>query len=257
MTSNNHAAAQDDAKPADAVSLNLAAFREPGLYLLFADGQLMTLTHSSIHEMTDRYLADPVRIPPHIRQAAQYQLCSICPKRHTATFCHAIPTVFPLLDHVDRFLSHDPVTAAFRADPDPDDPVAGMLHVVQTTMQRALQQVSILSLIHYCEVGQTYFKYFSGVIPFMNAMAIAERVYLNIFWDLHGDVAAVDERIATMRGELDHTVRCQVERLRLICRNDAFINAFVNTHIATQFLAPELLPELRARFSARRAPESC
>jgi hypothetical protein len=213
----------------------------------------MTFTHASIHEATHLYLSDPARIPPHVRQAVQYRPCSICP-RQDAVICHAIPTVFPLLEQVDRFLSHDKVTAAYRADPERGDRQAGMLHVVQTTMQRALQQVSILSLIHYCEVGQTYFKYFSGVIPFMDAMTMAERVYLNIFWDLHGDVAAVDELIATMRSELDYTVRCQIERLRLICRNDAFINAFVNTHITTQFLAPELLPELRARFAARFAP---
>lgn len=232
--------------------LYLDDFRVPGLYLMFADGHRLTLTHGAISEVTACYLRDPARIPPRVRQAVQYKPCSICPHQD-AVICHALPTVFPLLEQVDRFLSFDRITAAYREERNTTANEEGMLHLVRTTMQRALQHVSILSLIHYCEVGRTYIKYFAGVIPFMDPPTMAERVYQNIYWDLHGDEAAVDRLIATMRGEIDYTVHCQIERLHLICRNDAFINAFVNTHIATQFLAPELLPELRARFAARTA----
>ena len=61
------------------------------------------------------------------------------------------------------------------------------MHVARTSVHRALQYISILSLMYYCEVGREYFKYFSGVIPFMDPLPIVERVYLNIYWDLHGD----------------------------------------------------------------------
>lgn len=233
--------------------LDLAGFQIPGLYLLFPDGDRLTLTHAAIHALTECYLSDPARIPPRVRQAVQYKPCSICPHQDAAC-CHAIPTVFPLLEHVDRFLSYDRITAAYREERNEAANEEGMLHVVQTTMQRALQHVSILSLIHYCEVGRTYIKYFAGVIPFMDPVTMAERVYQNVYWDLRGDEAAVNQLLTTMRSEIDLTVHCQIERLHLICQHDAFVNAFVNTHIATQFLAPELLPELRARFAARRAP---
>ncbi len=235
--------------------LDLDDFRVPGLYLLFPDGHRLTLTHDAIQTLTDSYLSDPARIPPRVRQAVQYRPCAICPHQD-AKICHAIPTVFPLLEQVDRFLSFDRITAAYREERNDQTDEEGMLHIVRTTMQRALQHVSILSLIHYCEVGRTYIKYFAGVIPFMDPPTMAERVYQNVYWDLHGDEQAVERLLATMRSEIDLTVHCQIERLHLICRHDAFINAFVNMHIATQFLAPDLLPELRARFAARTAPDA-
>ncbi len=216
-------------------------FQEPGLYLLLADGTRVTLTHHTIHEHTEHYLADPALLPPQVRRAVEYQPCKICPTRDAA-ICHALPTVFPLLEHVDRFVSHDPVVAAYRAEP--GDAAAGMLHVVETTLQRALQHVSILSLLHYCEVGRAYGRYFAGVIPFMDAVTMAGRVYQNLYLELRGDEVAIEKLVAAMRSDLDYTVRCQIERLRLICRNDAFINAFVNMHIATQFLDPALRPAL-------------
>lgn len=227
--------------------------REPGLYLLFKDGLLVALTQSAIGNLKRQYLSDPVLMPVEVRQAVDYPPCTICPHKD-APICHALPAVFPLLPYAERMISHDTVIAAYRAEPVPGDVGDGMLHVVRTSMQRALQYVSILGLIHYCEVGRAYYHYFTGVIPFMDAATIAERVYINMYFGLRGEEAAISRLIARMRAELDFTVRCQINRVRLVCHNDAFVNAFVNTHIATQFLSPDLLPDLRARFEARSAP---
>jgi hypothetical protein len=122
-------------------------------------------------------------------------------------------------------------------------------------VERALQFISILSLIYHCEVGRTYTKYFAGVVPFMDPGMIAERVYLNIYWDLRGDLPAVNALMAKMRHEFDITVQCQMDRLRLFCANEAFLDAFVMTHITTQFLDAGIESRLRKTVKARIAPD--
>jgi hypothetical protein len=39
-----------------------------------------------------------------------------------------------------------------------------------------------------------------------------------------------------MRDELLHTTRCQMERVKLVCRQDAFANAYVSTYTVIQML---------------------
>jgi hypothetical protein len=109
-------------------------------------------------------------------------------------------------------------------------------------------------MLQYCEVGQIYFKYFAGVIPLMDPLAIVERVYLNIYWDLQGDLPAVHALMTKMRTELDVTLRCQMDRLQLFCQSDAFLNAFVITHIMTQLLDTNMEAVMRETFNSRNAP---
>jgi hypothetical protein len=170
----------------------------------------------------------------------------------TAQICHAIPTVFPFLQDIDRFVSFDMVTAVFRGE---GPSSADNVRITHTTMQRALQGVSILSLMYYCEVGRVYFKYFAGIDPLMDPMDIMERVYLNIFWDKKGDLAAVSALTARMRTEIETTVNCQLERLRLFCTNDSFVNAFILTHAGLQFLFDDMEGILRQRMLDRTPPE--
>lgn len=228
-------------------------FREPGLYLLFEDGCVLTLTRDHIERMKKRYLNDPGLLPPSVRQAPRFAPCTICPERDTALICHAIPTVFPFIEEMDRFLSFQKVLAIFRGEPK-ENACEEILLAAQTTVQRALQYVSILSLLYYCEVGRAYFKYFAGITPFTDPESALERIYLNIHWDLGGNQTAIKALIAKMRRELDITLACQVERLRLFCRSDAFISAFMLTHIITQFLDQDMEAFVRERFDSRSAP---
>lgn len=236
------------------IHLPLEKFTEPGLYLLFDDGRVLYLTRSFIDDMRRRYLRNPSLLPPAVRQAPAYAPCVVCPEREHAIICHAIPTVFPFLEDIDCFLSFHTVTAVYR--PEPDEMPDGNIHlyVARTSVQRALQHVSILSLIYYCEVGRAYFKYFAGVIPLMDPRAIMERVYLNLYWDLRGDVVAIKALVTKMRRELEITVHCQIERLRLFCKNDGFVNAFVLTHAGLQFLEEDMEQILRDRLDGRHAP---
>ena len=75
-----------------------------------------------------------------------------------------------------------------------------------------------------------------GIIPVLRAGEIANRMYLNMYWLHKGDKEIIDRTISKYYEEITITTRNQLARLRLICKNDAFLNAFVNAH-----LIPDLL----------------
>jgi hypothetical protein len=214
-------------------------YTESGLYLIFPDGETLALTRDAIERKTRSLLDDPESIPQRVRAATGYAPCEICPKRHTAEICHSIMPTLPFFDQVDRYLSYDRVTAVYR------DAASSLLYVSETTLQDALKYITMLSLLQYCEVGRSYRAYFREVIPLMGSREMAEIIFKNIFLACGGRMEEVGEIIHRMRGELTHTTRCQLRRLRLISKGDAFCNAFVNTHAATEFLFHELQDRLK------------
>lgn len=214
--------------------IDSASFAEPGIYLLWPDGNRLALTRRFIESWTETMLNDPLRIPQEVRAATTYKPCDICPERDKATICHAIMPPLPFTGDIDRYMSYDSVTAIYRDEAD------NVINVVETTMQEALKFIAILSLTQYCEVGKKYGMYFLGVNPLMPPPDIAAAVYRHIFLAAGGDMAQVSKIIQTMRDEILLVTRCQMERLRLICANDAFLNAFVSTYNITELLFDEL-----------------
>jgi len=216
------------------VKIDFSTFSDPGLYLLWSDGNRLALTLPHIEECTHQMLDDPQRIPASVRAAAVYAPCDICPERDRAIICHAIKPVLPFIRDVDHCMSYDRVTAVYR-EVDSD-----MLSVVETSMQDALRFVCLLSLMQYCEVGRQYAGYFAGVNPLLPASDIAAAVYRNLFEEADGDQNVIAATIQTMSKELLHTTRCQAERVRLVCKQDAFVNAYVATYTVVQLLFEKL-----------------
>lgn len=212
-------------------SPDLTELTQPGLYLRFPDGESLALTSESIENRARALLSDPKRIPVHVREAEAFQLCSICPKRGSGDTCHAIRPVMAVWEGFDRFASHDRVTAVYRSGAD------GTVVSADTTVERALQYVSVLSLLYYCEVGKKYWPYFYGVHPLMATEDIVVRVYLNMFWACGGDHARTHALIEAFHDEISTTTRCQMERVRLFCQNDSLLNALTLTQLASEFLA--------------------
>jgi hypothetical protein len=210
--------------------IDFKLYTEPGLYLLWEDGARLALTRAHISTCTRNMLAEPDTIPESVRAAAVYRPCAICPERDRAEICHAIMPVLPFLQEVDRYMSYDRVTALYR------EVDSEILSVVETTMQQALKFVCLLSVISYCEVGQKYRHYFAGVNPLMSPSGMASVVYRNIYVTSDGDRERVASTVLCMRDELLHTTRCQMERVKLVCRQDAFANAYVSTYTVIQML---------------------
>lgn len=215
-------------------NFDISSFPAPGLYLLFSDGNRIDLTHKKVEEATQAVLADPNAIPKHVRAATDYKPCDICPERDSAVICHAIMPTIPFFDDIDRYMSYDEVTAVYRENE------SETIIISETKMSEALKFIAILGLTDYCEVGHKYLKYFDGVNPMMPADEIGKAVFKNILFELHGHIERMQQAIHVMSDELLHTAKCQVARLNLICKRDAFVNAYVNTDLITSFLKQEL-----------------
>lgn len=210
--------------------LSPSQFPEPGLYLIFPNGDQIDLTRRKIEQVTDSYLADARLIPPSVKAAADYALCSLCPEHGRAHICHAIMPVLPFVQRFESYMSFDTVTAVYRENEQP------MLAVAEIPMQQALQFITILSLTQYCETGRSYARYFQGVNPLMPSERIAEEVFNNMYVQHRGDLTAVRTEVAHMQEEIRHTSACQIRRLKLITRSDALTNAFVSAHVISLFI---------------------
>lgn len=229
-------------EPAKSITLEFDHLKEKGLYLIFPDSTCLKLTKENIESRCAALLADETKIPANVKKAKEFELCSICPKRGTSDTCHAIRPVLAYWENVDKYFSYDLVTAVYRGE-DPE-----MIQVSQTSMQRALQYLSILSLMHYCETGKKYWKYFAGVTPLTDIHEIVNRLYLNILYYCRGDKAQAQKVIEKFRDEIGVTSRCQMDRVRLICKHDAFLNALVLTQITSEILAMDIEKKVSKSF---------
>lgn len=224
--------------------LKTSQFPEPGLYLLFPDGQRIDLTLRHIEEVTAAYLSDSTLIPASVKAAAAYQLCDICPERHRAKICHAIMPALPFVQRFNSYMSYDLVTAVYREDEQP------ILQVAETSMQRALQFISILSMTRYCEIGRCYAHNFNGVNPLMPITRIAELVFSNMYVHHQGNLSAIHKEITHMQEQTLTIAGCQINRLRLISKSDALANAFANTQTITHVIFFQVKDHIAAREKA-------
>lgn len=220
--------------------MNLDEFPEAGLYLRGENGVRLDLTNRRIHAEALRCLNDPTVLPPEMKAAAEYAPCPVCPARNSAKICHALAPTLPFMQTVDRFHSHDRVTAVFRPNRSP------VLEVTECDIQCALQAVTILSLTDYCEVGLRYARFFDGVSPLISAERLASQVMRNVYWYCQGDLDALRKAMARFEGDLRVTIHCQINRLRLVCKRDAFVNAFIRTMTFIDLMVYEDLEDVLA-----------
>jgi len=206
-------------------------FKQSGLYLLFPEGRRIVLTREKIEAYAHAFETNLDQIPVEVRGAVAFQACAVCPEKDRAKFCHALPATLAFFEELKGLKSFDNVAAVYKGR----EP--GLVLVPETTMQEALQFVVIFSLMYYCEVGKQYWKYFLGIHPLLRPEELITRIHLNIYWDCMGDKQKVDEVLRSFGNEITCTCRCQVQRLGLICKNDALMNAFVNTQAQIEWLA--------------------
>ncbi len=232
----------DTEKNIKSIHLTLSDYKQKGLYLLFEDSTRLVLTENEIENISREYWEDPAKLPPEIRAAADFKLCSICPEKKHEGICYALRPVLPFLEFIDKYASFDRVTAVYKSDDEE------LLNVSETTMSSALQYISILSLMFYCRVGRKYWRYYFGVNPFTGIEDMRNRLYLNIYWLHKGNLNEMKNSIAGFKDEIKLTTQSQIKRLSLICKNDAFVNAFANTHIVTDILSVDMEKALKESF---------
>lgn len=224
------------------MNLKFNEFEKPGLYLIFSDGSKLILTKENIELTVETYWNDTTQIPSRVRKAIEFQRCYFCPLKRIEDMCDAIRPTIPFLEIVDKYVSFDKVTAVYRDD------IKDILYISSTTMSQALKYVSILSLMHYCRKGRTYWRYFLGMNPLMQGREIASRLYLNLMFLHNCNMDEINKVISEFKEEIRITSKNQVARMKLVCQNDAFSNAFVNTQIITEILSMNLDKALEAAF---------
>ncbi len=206
-------------------------FPKNGLYLLFPGGRKIALTQERVAAFAHHFESTLDQIPAEIRSAAAFQPCPVCPEKDASIFCHALPATLAFFDELKGSKSFDVVAAVYKTRGQ------RLVFVPNISIQEALQYVAILSLIYYCEIGRQYHKYLLGIHPLMSPEEMVTRIHLNVFWDCKGDQQKVDEVLGRFRNDITCTCRCQVNRLRLICKDEALMNAFVNTQVQIEWLA--------------------
>jgi hypothetical protein len=197
-------------------------YPQNGVYLHLPDGRRIALTRDRIESYTRTFEANLPQLPEKVRQAAAFQACSICPERDRAHFCHALPATFAFVDDLQGFKSFQKVLVVYRG-PEPTLAVAP-----NATMQEALQFVAIMSLMHHCEVGKKYWKYLLGIHPLQSPDELSARIYLNIYWESHGDQEVVERVLQRFQDDITILAQCQANRLRLVVDDDALVNAFAS-----------------------------
>ncbi|MFC1509763.1 DUF6901 family protein [Candidatus Omnitrophota bacterium] len=212
------------------IDIALIDFVDEGLYLLFPDATKINLTKKNIQDTSEKFWQDTSKITPEMKKAIDFQKCSFCPRKNKEDICDAIRPVLPFLDKIDKYISFDKVTAVYKSSQD------DMFHIKQTTMQKALQYVSILSLMRYNMILRKYWKYYYGISPLMSSQEVACRVYINMYWQHKGNKEEISKTIAQFNEELRVSSANQVKRLGLVCKNDVFLNAFGRTPIVSELL---------------------
>lgn len=194
---------------------------EPGLYIFMPDGTRLELTLANIERVAAEFWEDPTKFSPEAKKAIELEKCEMCPDRGRPGVCHAIHPILPIVQQADKYRSYTPVRVLFKAED------GNLVRSAEVPIQQALSYVCMLSLICYCDVGKKYWEYYEGIHPLMQAHEIAHRLLLNINQANEGDPEKVRAIVEQFEREIMVTTRCVLNRLHLLCREDALLNAFV------------------------------
>ncbi len=225
--------------PKNKIILDLEKYNDKGLYIVI-NNALIKLTEEVIRESAKSFWHDSSKIPDDVKENVKFKRCAHCPKKQG--LCDTLKVILPFLTYIDQFKSFDKVISIYKGD------INHLYHVDDTTLQDALKYSAILALTQYCVFGENFKKYFQGLIPTMTPNEIAEKVFLNAYFIHKGNTQAINKLIDEMNQGLTISVTRLNERIRLLCKNDVFLNAFVGTQIVTEYLSMDIIENMSNYF---------
>jgi hypothetical protein len=222
------------------LSLKLDKYKDEGLYIETQE-IFIELTHKVIKETADDFWNSSSKISSSVKDNVKFHRCTICPLKEGS--CDTFKAILPFLEYIDYYKSFDEVVAIYKSD------IENLLYLNKTTMQDALKSSAILALTRYCKYGEKYKKYFKSIIPTMSPPEIAERLYLNAFFIHKGEIASINKFIETAYSGLSVAIERLIERISLLCQNDAFLNAFVETQAVLEYLTMNIKETIENKFN--------
>lgn len=209
------------------MNIDVENYRKEGLYLHFENGYFLDLSRERVLELAEDYWNDPKKLSLEIKEHEHFKTCSVCPYRGENVMCSALKPILPFLEEMEKFISCDRVNAIYV-----DKNHAA--HVSSTSLQEALQYVTNMGVFEYCEDTKQYRPYFRGIMPLMSVNDSAALILLNMFWLSGGDKEKVLIKAKDISKAVLTTSRSCIQRIRLVCKSDAFINAYTCTHTLSE-----------------------
>ena len=225
------------------MNIDTRSYLEEGMYLHCENGAFFDFSVSNVATLSDEYWDDTSKLAIDLRQDENFKTCSVCPYRGEDVMCSSIKPILPFLENLTDFHSFDRVTVIYRD-------TNHILSTQETDMQTALQYLTNMSVFQYCEDMKSYNQYFKGINPLQPFEENVQTVLLNIFWQCKGDKQQTKKVSGEVQKAIDITSRNCIKRIRLLCKNDAFMNAYVKTHAIGTFLSmsADKLAETESRY---------
>jgi hypothetical protein len=216
-------------------------FQDKGLYLLVGDA-LIELTEKNIREKAVSFHDDRFNAFFENKENIEHYKCTFCPLRGNGKACGSLKIIAPFVDVIDKSKSFDDALCIYRTG---DEQV---YYLGVADFQNALKYCVILSLTEYCGFGKKFKKYFHRIMPINKFTEMAIQLYMNIYCIHGGDKQEIEKVIMEMGSWASEAVNMQTRRLKLICKNDAFLNAFAGVQTAIEFLATDMHKFLQRDF---------
>ncbi len=201
---------------------------QDGLTILFENGESVSISND--FKCDDLYLEQfNSKIPSDLEKTTSFFRCGSC-MTQDQTICDGIRPIVPLLEKISHRNSYDPVTAIYK---DGDEG-----HVLNTTLQHALEGIALMIVTKYCTLTECYSNYYEGIRPLMSTHEVAEKLAMNVLNDCQSNMVRGHLRVKQLDTVLELTAISRNMRLREILKGDAFYNANANMALPTKFIDP-------------------
>jgi len=218
-------------------------FKAKGLYLLLENDGIIEITNEAICKTAESSQYKSIEQIFEIKRNKKLGRCPFCPLYGNENICDSMKILAPFIDTIDKNHSFDNVICVYRGENDQ------LYHLGQTDFQNALKYCVILILTEYCEFGKKYKKYFHRIVPIADFTDMAIQLYMNIYCLNRGNRKEIKKIVKEMSLWVSETIKEQKERLGMVCKNDAFLNAFAGVQTAVELQTLDMRKLIQREFN--------
>ena len=205
----------------------LAEFKEPGFYIIFENGEKVSINKSSITSSKEIFKKETVN--SEIKDAPKFKKCGFCLSQDKV-ICDAIGPIFPLIEILNKYDSFEKAILIWKHDE--KDTFFSMFKDLQT----ALGQIALWSMTDYCYLSGKYSHYFDGIIPYMSREQISKIILKNIALSCSLIFEDTKKEVIRFAKLMQITTENRIRRVQFLSRTDAVANAYIKALVPIQLL---------------------